>query len=64
MIDFQLTEHIPLLAETIPAPVSAGGTNAGAEVFGDPITTHGVSGSRSPRRTASPSACALRNNPS
>ena len=64
VFDFQQPKHVALRALTIAATVASRCANTTPNGSGDRPGTHGSSGSRSLRRTASCRACALRNRPS
>lgn len=64
VFDFEFTKNIALTAQAIAASVSGLLSQTLANGAANVAGSHGASGSISPRRTASLSACALRNNPS
>ncbi len=64
VVNLQKPEDVLLRTQAIPAAISGLRTDADPNVIRHRTGAHGSNGSRSPRRTASCSAWALRNNPS
>ena len=64
MVNFQLAQHQMLGTEAIAATLPGRLPNSVTEVNRNICARHGCTGSRSPRRTASRNASALRTNPS
>lgn len=63
VLDFKSSENQMLRTQTVTASIFGFITNVPSEFLGD-IGAHDANGSRSPRRTASRVAIALRNSPS
>ena len=64
VVDFQQPQHVALGTLAIPTPIARSCPYPTPHRRGDRLGTHGSSGARNPRRTASRSAWAFRNKPS